>query len=110
MPRFMRAIHGFLCLLWSWPRFSAGKPGVAETSPAVSNCGHGLSTVMPALVAGIHVLKQRIKQILPIRILRVNETNLPCARPMLDRFLALNSSTNVVVLFEIRFVSSHSVL
>ena len=74
---------------------------MARTSPAVSNGGHGLATVMPALVAGIHVLNQRIKQILPIGILRVNKPHFPCAWPMFDRLLALNSSTDVVVLLEI---------
>jgi hypothetical protein len=60
-----------------------------------------LSTVMPGFMPGIHVLKKALEQILPFRILAVNQPYLICARPMFDRLLALNGHSNVVVLFEI---------
>jgi hypothetical protein len=47
------------------------------------------------------VLCQPFKQILPVRILRVNETHFPRPRPMLDGFFALNCGPDVVMVFEI---------
>ena len=56
---------------------------------------------MAGLVPAIHVLCQAFEQILPVRILPVNETHLPRSRPMLDRFFALNCGSDVVMVFEI---------
>jgi hypothetical protein len=72
------------------------KPGHDELDDRAVKRG-----VMPALVAGIHVLCQAFKQILPVRILCVNEPHFPGPRPMLDRFFALNCRPDIVMVFEI---------
>ena len=56
---------------------------------------------MAGLVPAIHVLCEAFKQILPVRILSVNQTHFPRPRPMRDGFLALNRGPDVVMLFEI---------
>jgi hypothetical protein len=59
---------------------------------------------MPALVAGIHVLRKFIEQIPPIGILPVNQPHLPRARPVFNRLLALNGGTNIVIQLKINEV------
>ena len=44
-------------------------------------------------------LNQRLIQVLPIWIHRVNEPHLPGARPMLDRLLARNSVADIIEAF-----------
>jgi hypothetical protein len=56
---------------------------------------------MAGLVPAIHVLKQVIKEVAPLRIFFEDETGLPRPRPMLDVFLSLNGSSNIVLTFEI---------
>src|SRR3954463_7872073 len=57
---------------------------------------------MAGLVPAIHVLpRDRFVKIVPVRIESDNLPDLPCARPMLDVVLALNSIADVVELLEI---------
>src|SRR5262245_10572301 len=45
--------------------------------------------------------KQFLVQVLPFGVHPMNEAHLPCSRPMLDLFFALNSASNVVMIFVI---------
>ena len=50
---------------------------------------------MPATSAGMTPSNERIVQINPFRIGRVDKTNLPGARPMLNRLFPLNCVSNI---------------
>ena len=57
---------------------------------------------MPGLVPGIHALlplNQRIVEIGPVRIVRVDKPHFPRTRPMLHRLFLLDSSPNILKCF-----------
>ena len=47
------------------------------------------------------ILHQRVVEVAPLGILRVDEPNFPSSRPMLDGFLALNCEQDIVVVLAI---------
>jgi hypothetical protein len=51
---------------------------------------------MPGTSAGMTPSNERIVQINPFRIHRVDKTNLPGARPVLDRFFALDGVSDIL--------------
>ena len=59
---------------------------------------------MAGFVPAIHVFLRRISdkrvvKITPIRIHSMNQPDLPCSRPMFDRFLALNRVADIIKAF-----------
>jgi len=73
----------------------AAKPGRKLRRGNVDGClkfeSEVFQFVMAGLVPAIHVLlRNGLKEIIPIRIARDNQSNLPSTRPMLDVVLALD--------------------
>lgn len=55
----------------------------------------------PTVLLPTQISYERIVQVIPIRIGRVDKPNLPCARPVLDSFLALDSISDIIEIFRI---------
>ena len=55
---------------------------------------------MAGLVPATHALQKSIVEILPFRVLAVDQPHLPCPRPMLDVSLALPRDQHVVILLD----------
>ena len=58
-------------------------------------------SVMAGLVPAIHVLNQAMKQILPIRIVSMDQPHFPRTWPVFDRLLTLNRGANIFMPFKI---------